>query len=163
MEKDKFFAKRDKGLSKILKKTPSSFLGSDLNFYKGGIMLKEIIVVLIFAGNALTGNYTKASVEETTNNLQELRTEMMKEDYEVNSEECIKKIDKIHEMWDVRYEKLAYYIEHNELEKVETELTGLRGYVDKEEYVEAVAGLDRSIYILEHIKDKLAFNLKNVF
>ena len=49
------------------------------------------------------------------------------------------------------------------IEKVKTELTGLRGYIEKEEYSEAVPELDKSVYILEHIKDKTALNLKNIF
>ena len=55
------------------------------------------------------------------------------------------------------------YIEHDELEKVETELTGLRAYIEKEEYYEALPEIDKSAYILEHIKDKSALNLKNIF
>ncbi len=127
------------------------------------IAISIIIIVIILIGNTVTGNYTKASIEETTNNLQDLKEEIMKEENEINSDLAIQKIDKIQEMWDIRYEKLAYYIEHNELEKVETELSGLNGYINKEEYIEAVATLDRSIYILNHIKDKLSFDLKNIF
>lgn len=122
-----------------------------------------IIVILIFLGNAVTQNYTNASVTETTENLNELRKEISKEENEIDSETAKQKVDEIHEKWDSKYEKLAYYIEHDELEKVETELTGLRGYIEKEEYAEAIPELDKSVYILEHIKNKTALNLKNIF
>ena len=127
------------------------------------LIISIIIVVLIFVGNAITENYTEESVDETKKSLSDLREEIIKNEDEIDFNIAKEKIDKIHEQWDSRYEKLAYYIEHDELEKVKTELTGLRGYIEKEEYSEAVPELDRSIYILEHIKDKTALNLKNIF
>ena len=127
------------------------------------LIISIIIVVLIFVGNAVTENYTRESVDETKQSLSALREEIIKNEDEVDINITKEKIDNIHEQWDSRYEKLAYYIEHDELEKVKTELTGLRGYIEKEEYSEAVPELDKSVYILEHIKDKTALNLKNIF
>lgn len=131
-------------------------------------MLKEliisiIIILLIFIGNGVTESYTKQSVEDTTNKLEELREEIIKEENEIEQEKAKKMINEVHEKWDEKYKKLAYYIEHDELEKVETELTGLRSYIEKEEYSEALPELDKSVFILEHIKDKTAFNLMNIF
>lgn len=131
-------------------------------------MIKELIisisiVVVIFMGNAFTEKYTKKSVDETSKNLQKLREEIMKNEKEVDVDYAKKKIYEIHEIWDRKNEKLAYYIEHDELEKVETELTALIGYIEKNKYADAVTEVDKSIYILEHIKDKNAFNLKNIF
>ena len=127
------------------------------------LIISIIIVVLIFVGNSVTENYTKESIDETKQSLSILRDEIIKNEDEINLNIAKEKIDEIHEQWDSRYEKLAYYIEHDELEKVKTELTGLRGYIEKEEYSEAVPELDKSVYILEHIKDKTALNLKNIF
>ena len=127
------------------------------------LIISIIIVVIIFVGNAVTENYTGESVDETKQSLSDLRDEIIKNENEVDVNITKEKIDDIHEQWDSRYEKLAYYIEHDELEKVKTELTGLRGYIEKEEYSEAVPELDKSVYILEHIKDKTALNLKNIF
>lgn len=127
------------------------------------LIISIIIVVLIFVGNSFTENYTEESVNETKQSLSSLREEIMKKDDDVDLETAKTKIDDIYEKWNLRHEKLAYYIEHDELEKVKTELTGLKGYIEKEEYSEAVPELDKSVYILEHIKDKTALNLKNIF
>lgn len=127
------------------------------------LVISVIIVILIFVGNTVTQNFTDESVKEATGLLNGLREEIIKDEEEVDLEKAKQKVDEIHEKWDVRYEKLAYYIEHNELEKVETELTGLRGYIEKKEYIEGLAELDKSVYILEHIKQKSNFNLKNIF
>ena len=65
--------------------------------------------------------------------------------------------------WNGWHQKLAFYIEHNELEKINTQLTGVKGYIEQEEYAEAIPELDKGMYILQHIKDKNAVNLKNIF
>ena len=105
----------------------------------------------------------KTSVEETSATLTELREEITKEDNEINGNEAKEKIDKIHEMWDQKHDLLAYYIEHDELEKVETNLTGLRSFIESKEYSDALAELDKTVFVLRHIEDKNKFNLQNVF
>lgn len=127
------------------------------------LIISIFIVFLIFVGDAISNSYTRNSIDETSNDLMTLRQELMKNEDEVEFDIAKKKIDDIHKKWDTKYEKLAYYIEHDELEKVETELTGLRSYIENKEYLEAVPELDKSIYILEHIKNKSDFNLRNIF
>ena len=127
------------------------------------LIISIIIVVLIFVGNFITENYTKESVDETTQNLSVLREEIIKKDDEIDIQLVKSEINDIYEKWNLRHEKLAFYIEHDELEKVKTELTGLKGYIEKEEYTEAIPELDKSVYILQHIKDKTALNFKNIF
>lgn len=129
-------------------------------------MLKElvicvIIVTLIFVGNIVTQNYTNNSVDITSEELNKLREEITKE--QVNLEISNQKINEISSDWNNRHKNLAYYIEHDELEKVETDLSALKGYIEVEEYKEATAELDRTIYILQHIKNKNIFNLENIF
>lgn len=131
-------------------------------------MIKELIislfiVVLIFFGNTITDNYTKKSINEATSDLSNLREELKKQESEINFDVAKEKIDKIYQDWDLSCEKLAYYIEHDELEKVKTELTGLKGYIENKEHLDAIPELDKSIFILDHIKDKSDFNLKNIF
>ena len=72
-------------------------------------------------------------------------------------------IKNIRNDWNKRHKKLAIYIEHDELEKIETNLAGLNGYLDKEEYGDSMAQLDISVYVLEHIKNKTTLSLINIF
>lgn len=129
-------------------------------------MLKElaicvITVILIFVGNIITQNYTNNSIDTTSEELRKLREEMVKE--EINSEIAIQGINEIYNNWNEKHKILAYYIGHDELEKVETDLSALKGYIEVEEYKEAVAELDRTIYVLRHIKNKTIFSLENIF
>lgn len=125
------------------------------------ILICIIIVVLIFVGNFITQNYTNISVDFASQELSKLRNEVLKEN--VDSKIINQKINEIYSDWNKRHKKLAYYIEHDELEKVETDLSALKGYIEVEEYKEAVAELDRTIYVLQHIKNKTIFSLDNIF
>lgn len=131
-------------------------------------MLKEIIicitiVVTISIGNIVTQNYTTHAVEELRNSLSSTRKEIFKNKEDIDVERIEQEVDNIYEEWERKHEKLAYYIEHDELEKVETNLTGVKGEIEAKEYGEAMSRLDQSIFLLEHIQDKYAFNLQNIF
>lgn len=129
-------------------------------------MLKEtiicvIIVIAIFFGDNTTQNYTKESVSNLSNELTLLRENLTQENIE--KEKVKEGIESIYKQWEERHDKLAYFIEHDELEKVETEFVAIKGYIETEEYKESVSELDKSVFILKHIEDKYAFNLQNVF
>lgn len=125
------------------------------------LVISIIVIALIVVGNIITQNNTIKSVEEVSSTLSELREEISKET--VNQEICKHKMKDIEENWSERYNTMAYYIEHNELEKVQTELTKLKADIDMEEYSMGVENLDNTIFILEHIKDKSALRVVNVF
>ncbi len=129
-------------------------------------MKKELIICLIvisivIIGNVLTQNYTKQSAREMNERLYELRTELTKE--EKNKDKITKKVKQVKEKWEERQELLAYYIEHDELEKVETQIFLLSGEVETELYEDAVPEIEKCIFILQHIEDKTALDVKNIF
>lgn len=128
---------------------------------KKEIIICIVIVILVIIGNIITQNYTNKSVDKTSKQLQELREEIIKKD--VNLDYANEKIKNICTVWGEQHEKLAFYIEHDELEKVKTNITGLKGYIEVEEYSQAVPELDKTAFILEHIQNKTTINLKNIF
>lgn len=123
------------------------------------IIICIIIVLLVIALDIWTQTYTKESVTEIIGSLNELKESVMLEKLDIAKEQIDETINK----WDKRYEHLSYYIEHNELEKVKTELVGLKANVEVEQYGEAAGDIDRSIFILEHIKQKMELQIKNIF
>ena len=120
-----------------------------------------IIIVLVIAGNIITQNNTNKTVDTMNEELNAFRNEISREN--VNKQEAQNHISKINDTWDEKSETLAYYIEHDELEKVSTELTRLKADVKTEKYDFAVENLDNCIFILEHIKDKSALKIVNIF
>ncbi len=129
-------------------------------------MFKEItaciiIIISIFIFDNRTQAYTQKSVGETTEKLEQIRENLISE--EKRDEDIQNDMDKLYKQWMEQHNKLAYYIEHDELEKVETQMVGLKGNIEVKEYEMAVGELDKCIFILEHIEDKYKFNLENVF
>ena len=136
-------------------------------------MLKESIICIailtsIFIGNYCTQNYTKTSVTELSNmldNLEEVVEENINHETEKEEQENIvkNKSQELYNNWKQRYAKLAYFIEHDELEKVETNITSLKSFIETDEYSESISELDKCDFILKHIEEKYKFNLQNIF
>lgn len=129
-------------------------------------MLKEMVVcvvilISIFTFDFKTQEYTEKTIEDTTSKLETLREELIKEDKD--NEKLLKDIDNIYNEWFGYHEKLAYFIEHDELEKAETDMVALKGSINVKEYEMAVSELDKSVYVLQHIEDKYKFELVNIF
>ncbi len=125
-----------------------------------------IIVIVISAGNIITQRYTKESVETLSSGLETLKTDLNNEldnKEKKSNEKILEQIKIVEENWQSRHDKLAYYIEHDELEKVENNLTALDSFIQTEEYADAIKELDESVFVLKHIQEKYAFNLKNIF
>ena len=96
---------------------------------------------------------------------EKIRVAISKANEEVSKRDKASKeqIKEIRDDWNERHKKLAIYIEHDELEKIETNLASLNGYLDMEEYGDSMAQLDASVYVLEHIKNKTTLSLINIF
>lgn len=128
-------------------------------------MNKELIIclfilALIIIFNIITQNYTKECVTQMNNSLTELKKVSVDEQ---NNDTITEKLDGIQKQWDTYQEKLAYYIEHDELEKVETQIFSMKGFNEIGKYDEIVPELEKCIFILEHIQDKTKLNVKNIF
>ena len=131
-------------------------------------MIKEaviciIIVISILFGNYRTQDYTKESVNKLSEGLMNLRGELIKEEENINEKNAKDKVDEIYKNWKERHDKLAYFIEHDELEKVETNLISLKSYIETKEYKDSDIELDKGEFILKHIEEKYAFNMQNIF
>jgi len=123
-----------------------------------------VIVVSIVIGNIITQRYTVESVEGLSNRLEELKVKISNIEKQEDTKDMAKeKMEEIKAEWESRHDKLAYYIEHNELETVENNLTGIKSFMETEEYPEAINELDKCIFVLKHIKEKYEFNLENIF
>mgnify|MGYP004497313341 FL=1 len=118
-----------------------------------------ILVILIIIGDIVTQNYTKNTVNYMTEELENLKQSLSEKEDE-KSDEVINKID---DKWQEVHDKLACYIEHDELEKVETNFTACKSLAKYGEYEQAISELEKTVFVLDHITDKYSFNLVNIF
>lgn len=123
------------------------------------LIIVIIIVVLIIAGNIITQNYTKNSVHLIQKELNETKEYLSKKEEEKLKE----KIKSVEDKWNKKKDKLTYYIEHDELEKIEEELTAVSSNIETNSYEQGIECLDRCIFLLEHVKNKETMELRNIF
>ena len=135
-------------------------------------MYKEIIITIfilsiVLIGNVLTQNNTAKAVDIVSSKLQNIQTEITKtnkEGEEGSKKERIEKVlNETEKTWQEEYEKMAYYIEHTELEKVQTELSRLKANIQTKQYDTAIENIAACSFVLKHIQDKSALKIVNIF
>ena len=145
MEKENFSVKKKKGKEKMRKE----------------LWICIFVILCIIIINMLVENYTDYAVKLMDDKL-DILEKSIKED-EINRKNVKDNLEEAINSWKNVYERLAYFIEHDELEKVETELTELKANIEQENYEEVVPNIEKGIFILNHIREKFRPNLKNVF
>lgn len=146
---------------------------------KKELIIVIIIVIAIIILDTITHNYTK--INEQLEQIKEISEEiyiMEKEqdiventskegkenDNKTSKQEKLKeKIKTMEEDWKSINNKTALYIEHEELEKANVSMVKFKRYIQLEEYTEAIAELENCKYILDHIRDKEAMQIINLF
>lgn len=118
-----------------------------------------IIILMIFIGDYITQNFTKNSVNYLTNELSILKKQLTEKSYKEANEQVNKIQLKINEV----HHKLSYYLEHDEIEKVETDFTACKSLTKMGEFNLAIEELEKTIFVLNHMTDKYSFNLDNIF
>ena len=126
--------------------------------YKEFIII-VVVIALIVGLDIVSNNYTKETVNIMSEELKVLREYILKED----KTKTVSQMQSVKNTWEERYKVLAFYIEHDELEKVETQMTGLAADINVEEYKHCIAELDTTIFILEHIQEKEEFHFRSIF
>lgn len=126
---------------------------------KKEVIIVIIILVLIIILNIITQKYTNVKMTELTDMLSKLKESLSLE----NIEEAKEKMVKIEEKWDNVKEKFVIYLEHNELEKVEMYIIETKSHIETNEISMAIQSVDTCTFVIDHIKEKYEFSLKNIF
>ena len=98
-----------------------------------------VIIVFVVLLNFITMKYTKDTVIILCNDLYQFKSELLDKE-SINKNSLIKRYNEIMDKWKKKYNIYTYYIEHDELEKVETELTSLKANIETEENKNVIDG-----------------------
>ena len=126
--------------------------------YKELIISIVIIIIIIIADN-VTQNYTKKTVQDICSNAETLKKSLQEKDdkkIEESLSELEEKLNKTHD-------NLEYYIEHDEIENVETNFIECKSLAKSGNYDLSISKLEKIAFILDHIADKYSFSLENIF
>ena len=123
------------------------------------IIIAIVIIVVVILGDILTQNYTKKSVNKLSNELDVLK-KYLEEENECSAKE---QAQKVNDSLENIHSNLAYFIEHDEIEKIETNFTSCKSFIYSKSYNLAINELEKTIFVLNHLTDKNSFNLENIF
>lgn len=150
-------------------------------------MKKEEIATLVIIGiiliiDLITLYYTKkciAKISDDLTNLENMAVESIKaenndnsenngsnsegdESKKIESKELKQKSEDIYKEWLGMNDTLTFYIEHDELEKVNVQLERIIANFNVDSTEDAVPEIKETIYILRHIEKKQRLTLRNI-
>ena len=150
-------------------------------------MKKEEIATLVIIGiiliiDLITLYYTKkciAKISDDLTNLENMAVESIKaenndnsenngsnsegdESKKIESKELKQKTEDIYKEWLGMNDTLTFYIEHDELEKVNVQLERIIANFNVDSTEDAVPEIKETIYILRHIEKKQRLTLRNI-
>ncbi len=122
------------------------------------LIISAIVIIFLVIANILIGNFIDGKMNQTVSILNEVKNGIEND----NFAKAKQKLDEAENYWNDSEEIISFFVEHNELEKVNTEFAALRAYVQLEED-EALENLNKVSFIIEHIEEKDDLKLKNIF
>ena len=125
------------------------------------LIISIIIIVGIFSFDYILQKNTSKTIDTTTQSLLSLKDEI--KGNKIDNKEIQSKTEKIYNEWNENHQKLVFYIEHDELEKVEIDFAACKSLIESKEYNFAISEIEKVTFALDHIKDKYLFQLENIF
>ena len=116
-----------------------------------------VIIVGIIAGDLLLQNYTNKSLDSINEKLLNLKADIKQNDYF-----DMDKINEIDKEWNQGFDILTCFLEHEELEKIKTQLVIISSGMEMEDRDYVYEEIDRAVYIIDHIEQKQMLKLDNI-
>ncbi|MCI8277420.1 MAG: DUF4363 family protein [Clostridia bacterium] len=124
--------------------------------FKREIITLIVIIVFIVGIDLITDKIMKNVVDDMVNLIEDIERKIGE-----NLEDV--KIDDLKKVWHEKEVMLAYFSEHDELEKVTVEVTELKSNMENDMKEEAKGNIDKIKFLLKHIEEKEKLKLKNIF
>ena len=128
---------------------------------KKEIIFLLIIIILIIIMHAVSQIYTQNFFDEISDDINSIEDKIINDD--IQNSNLKDSIEKILDKWDSKYKLFACYIEHDELEKVKTQLISIRACIIVEDYKKTVDEIEVCKFVLKHIEDKDSLKILNIF
>lgn len=123
------------------------------------LIICTVIIIIIVTLDIFLQNSTKNSTTEIEEILSEIKESVENKDTAKQND----KLNLLDQTWEDKHNKLAYYIEHDELEKVDSSIVKVRHFLENGDIPSAIAELETGKFVLKHIEDKYKFNFQNIF
>lgn len=126
------------------------------------VLIIIISLILVCTGAYISQSYLMKTSDELSTNIDNLKEEIEKAQNSENNS-SIELSNNIYSRWKEIERKWSIIIVHDELDLIELSLIEMKTCIEESEYSRSIEELEKSIYLLEHIKDKEKLALKNIF
>lgn len=126
-----------------------------MRFLKEYVIL-FLIILFVISIEFITDNITKKSISDINTKIEDLEKVLEEDDAK-------DKIDDLCSSWEKEENKLAFYIEHDELEKVGVLVDNVKSNIENDNMEDVNQEIDQIKFLLEHVKEKQKLELKNIF
>lgn len=125
-------------------------------------MIKEIIICILIIGfvftiNIITQECTKDAVDSLNEKLIEIKEDIL------NEKQINDSMKEVLQIWKDKKNILEYYIEHEELEKIEIEIKELNIKIQTKNLEEGLVNIERGVFLLNHVNEKYRLKIQNIF
>ena len=122
-----------------------------------------IILLLIILGNHFTNKYLKDTTDELVKNLTQLREHVI-EAKETDERDNIKdEMEKMEESWEKTSEIWSVIVMHQEIDNIEQALIKTKSIINDGNIEDAIPEIETAIFFVQHVKQREALMLKNIF
>lgn len=129
-----------------------------MRFLKEYLIILVILIIVFFA-EYITSKNLNDSIKWMSAGVTSVENKML----EKNEEEAKNEFKDLKKKWKNESEKLALFVEHNELEKVSKDIVIIESNLESGENEKILENIDELQFMLEHIQEKNKLKLKNIF
>lgn len=122
------------------------------------IMICFLVFIFVFGVNVFTKKCTEDSINIINEKLEKVKNSILD-----SNEEYRKNIDETFDIWDEKKKCLEFFIEHEELEKIELELRELKAKDTSKSLEDGLINVEKAKFLLNHIKEKYRLKIQNIF
>lgn len=115
-----------------------------------------LIIVFVVSIEIITDSITYKSISDINDRIKKV-------EQSVETDEAKTKINDLYSSWKKECDRLSFYMEHDELEKVGVLVDNVKSDIENENTEDVRKELDEIKFLLDHVKDKQKLQLKSIF
>ena len=130
--------------------------------YKTLIFAISILIIIIIL-DIIFENYSKNAIEKINSNIDKISKAFEIEGENYDKEELEKLSEKARDEWRKREDILSCFIEHDEVEKINTKLDVLYTQVKNDVWMDAKSTVSEVKRLVKYLEGKYELSIQNIF
>ena len=126
------------------------------------IIIVLVIIIVVTVGN-ITQNYLEKTSNEILEKLETLKLEIKNTSKNNNIDIINDYVEQIISNWKEINKNWSMLVIHEELDNIEISLLELKASIENQNIEDSLKKIEKSMFLIEHIKEKENLQIKNIF